>query len=141
MDIIHESEVAGSRVNARTLQWLVHDDGPLVSEECTCCLLYMEPGSTAKPPHSHYDCEEAIFVLEGEGEMLLEGNDSEEVRQGSFLLMRKGQIHMLSNSGDKPLRAICFYTAPTDISRYLMHPIEKVGITDDDSSCSPEITG
>ena len=129
MDIIHESEVAEVHVNSRTLQWLVANEGALASDECTCCIVNLEPGCTAKPPHSHFDCEEAIFVLEGEGELLAE-HSSTPIRTGSFMLMRKGQVHMLSNNGNQPLRAICFYSAPTDVSRYTMHPIEAVGMTE-----------
>jgi len=90
----------------------------------------MEPGSTAKPPHSHSDCEEAIYILEGEGELLAEGGSATQIRPGSFLLMRKDQIHMLSNNGSVPLRAICFYSAPTDVSRYTMHSAKTVGLSE-----------
>ena len=129
MDIIHESEVPAVQVETRTLKWLVGKGGRLTSEDCACCIVCLQPGCEAKPPHSHPDCEEAIYVLEGEGIMLTVDGVSTPVRQGSFLLMRKNQVHMLCNKNNAPFRAICFYSAPTDVSHYIMHPIELLGIT------------
>ena len=126
MNIVHESEVPAVQVNTRTLKWLVGKEGHFASGDCACCIVCFEPGSAAKPPHSHSDCEEAIYILEGEGELLTEGGSATPVRRGSFLLMRKDQVHMLSNNGSMPLRAVCFYSAPTDVSLYTTHPIEAV---------------
>lgn len=127
MDVIHERNVEAKRVNSRKLQWLVADNGTLQSEHCSCCIVEIPPGESARPPHSHMQEEEAIYVLEGRGQMLGADGEAHPVEPGSFMLMRLNQIHMLDNNGTEPLRAICFYSANTDVSKYTIYPIEAVG--------------
>jgi len=126
MDIILDKEVEKRAVETRFLQWIVSDDGAIQSDKCACCIVEMMPGSTAKPPHSHAKEEEAIYVLEGNGEIITEGGVSHPVEKGSFILMRCNEIHMLCNNGNVALKAICFYSDNTDVSKYTFYPMEVV---------------
>jgi quercetin dioxygenase-like cupin family protein len=81
-------------------------------------MVQFQPGASAKPPHAHADCEEAIYILSGTGEMLLKGGEKRQVETGSFLLMRRNEVHMLTNTGQDVMKAICFYSAPTDNRKY-----------------------
>lgn len=128
MDIIRDRDVEKKQIESRTLQWLIADNGAIQSELCSCCIVEMQPGSTAKPPHSHGTEEEAIYVLEGRGVIMTEGGASHPVEKGSLVLMRLNEIHMLCNNGDENLRAICFYSDKTDVSKYTMHPLSAVGM-------------
>jgi mannose-6-phosphate isomerase-like protein (cupin superfamily) len=110
--------VPEQKVQDRTLQWIVAEKGAAVSDCCACCIVQFQPGSSAKPPHSHPDCEEAIYILSGSGEMVLKGGESKAVETGSFLLMRKNEIHLLKNTGAVPMKALCFYSSPTDTGKY-----------------------
>jgi quercetin dioxygenase-like cupin family protein len=118
--------VPGVQVNDRILKWLVGDNGQITSEQCSCCIVQFEPGASAKPPHSHPDCEESIYILCGSGEMLLEGGKFEAVREGSFLLMRKNEIHLLRNTGKDVMKAVCFYSSATNNTKYDLYPMERV---------------
>jgi mannose-6-phosphate isomerase-like protein (cupin superfamily) len=113
-------------VEDRILQWVVAEKGYIPSDLCSCCIVQFQPGASAKPPHSHPDCEEVIYILSGSGEMVLEGGKSRAVSEGTFLLMRKNEIHLLKNTGPGMLKAICFYSASTDNSKYNFYPMEKV---------------
>jgi quercetin dioxygenase-like cupin family protein len=85
-----------------------------------------QEGASAKPPHSHPDCEEAIYILSGTGEMILEGGESRPVEAGTFLLIRKNEVHLLKNTGSEPMKALCFYSSPTHIGKYQFYPMEVV---------------
>jgi len=126
MELIHTDDVPAIHVEDRILQWIAGPKGQASSDCCSSCIVKFQPGSSAKPPHSHHDCEESIFVLSGAGEMLLEGGKTQPVKAGDFLLMRKNEIHMLANTGREEMKAICFYSAPTDNSKYDFHAIETV---------------
>lgn len=130
MDIIHLKDVDKKQVNSRTLQWLVADHGAFQSDLCSCCVVEMLPGTSAKPPHSHTDEEEAIFILEGRGEMRATDGECFPVEAGTFLLMRRHEVHMLNNTGTANLKAICFYSSNTDVSKYTLYPMQEVGLED-----------
>ncbi len=132
MDIIQERNVEKRPIESRYLQWIIADDGAIRSDLCACCIVEMKPGSSAKPPHSHSDVEEGIFVLEGKGSMITEGGERHPVEKGSFILMRRNEVHMLCNDGNENLRAICFYSNKTDVSHYTFYPMETVGMKDDE---------
>jgi mannose-6-phosphate isomerase-like protein (cupin superfamily) len=114
------------RVNDRILQWIVSEKGQASSLCCSCCIVQFQPGASANPPHSHNDCEEAIFILSGAGEMLLKDGEAKPVEAGAFLLLRKDEIHMLKNTGKEVMKAICFYSSPTDNSKYDFYDMKAV---------------
>jgi mannose-6-phosphate isomerase-like protein (cupin superfamily) len=113
-------------IEDRVLQWIVAGNGQVSSELCSCCIALFQPGASAKPPHAHSDCEEAIYILYGSGEMVLSGGEVKPVEAGSFLLMRKNEVHLLKNTGTVPMKAICFYSSPTDTRKYTLYPMEAV---------------
>jgi mannose-6-phosphate isomerase-like protein (cupin superfamily) len=85
-----------------------------------------QEGASAKPPHSHPDCEEAIYILSGSGEIFLEGGKNLAIKEGAFLLLRKNEIHLIKNTGAGILKAICFYSSPTDNTMYDYYPMDKI---------------
>lgn len=130
MDIVNEKDVEKRPIGIRTLQWMISDDGAIQSDLCSCCIVEMQPGCTAKPPHSHTNEEEAIYIIEGCGVMMAAGGVKHVVEQGSFILARRNEIHMLCNESDRPMKAICFYSDKTDVSKYTLYPMSAVGMED-----------
>lgn len=128
MNIVHERDVEKKQINSRYLQWLIADSGAIQSELCSCCIVEIQPRGSAKPPHAHTYEEEAIYILEGHGLMMTEGGKSDSLEPGSFLLMRLNEIHMLYNNSDESMKAICFYSSKTDVSKYQIYPMESVGM-------------
>jgi len=126
MEVVHTEAVPEIQVEDRILQWIAGPKGQAPSDCCSSCIVKFKPGASARPPHSHSDCEEAIFILTGAGEMLLEGGKSEPVRTNDFLLMRKNEIHLIKNTGSEEMKILCFYSAPTDNSKYDFHTMESV---------------
>jgi mannose-6-phosphate isomerase-like protein (cupin superfamily) len=126
MEVVHTDYVPEIQVEDRILQWITGPKGQISSGCCSSCIVKFRAGASARPPHSHRDCEEAIFLLSGDGEMLLENGRSEPVKAGDFLLMRKNEIHMIRNTGNEEMKVLCFYSAPTDNSKYDFHPLKSV---------------
>lgn len=66
------------------------------------------PGEARRGPHVHFDFEECIYVLSGEG--ITESESGEHaVRAGDTILIPPGEMHVTHATGSKPLRLLCFF--------------------------------
>lgn len=76
-----------------------------------CSLYEVPPGKTAFPNHYHCANEESIYVLEGAGTLRI-GADQVAVAPGDYATFPVGpeHTHQLLNTGDTPLRYLCFST-------------------------------
>jgi len=70
----------------------------------------LEPGQTTQR-HHHAETEEIYFVLEGEGDLELDG-DRARVRPGDAVAIPPGVWHELRNAGDGRLRILCCCAPP-----------------------------
>ena len=61
--------------------------------------------------HTHPNCEEAVFVLEGEIEHTL-GEQSTILAAGDFIVVPRDAPHRLINRGGKPCRMLIVFTSP-----------------------------
>lgn len=85
-----------------------------------CSHIELPPGKRSWPRHWHAANEEAIFVLEGVGTLLI-GDETIEVRAGDYIALPAGPeaAHQMRNESQAPLRYLCFSTMiPTDICSY-----------------------
>lgn len=87
-----------------------------------CSWFEVEPGRSAFPRHFHCANEEAVFILEGKGEMRI-GGDRVNVEKGDYIALPTGPdfAHSMKNTGTEPLRYLCFST---------LHTTEVVGYPD-----------
>jgi uncharacterized cupin superfamily protein len=120
MKVIHENEAPEKAVPGRFLRWIAGRQSSLTSNDCACCIMRVEPGSTVQPAHSHPDCEELIYFIEGDGHVYVDGLIS-PVKAGSAVLFEKNSIHMVRNSGKKEMKVACFFSAATDLGKYEFH--------------------
>jgi len=68
------------------------------------------PGDAERAMHRHRDFEECIYVLEGQGVNRSEDGEVAVVA-GDTILVPRGQWHVTRNTGDTPLRLLCFFPA------------------------------
>jgi mannose-6-phosphate isomerase-like protein (cupin superfamily) len=66
------------------------------------------PGEKPRGWHQHYDFEECIFVLSGEGTTYADSGEY-PLKPGDALLMPAGEKHVTRNTGRTPLRLLCFF--------------------------------
>jgi uncharacterized cupin superfamily protein len=89
-------------------------------EKLGCSLYEIPPGRRSWPYHFHGANEEAIYVLEGEGTLRLDGREL-PLRRGDYvaLMARAEGAHQVINTSAATLRYLCFSTmiAP-DVSVY-----------------------
>ena len=117
--VIHESDIAELNLPGRNLRWVVSPEG-LPAESCSACVIRVAPGDRVRPAHSHPHGEEVIYIIRGEGRVLIAGEVS-PVRAGSVVLFPRGAVHMLHNTGAEEMKVVCFFAPPTNLDNYKMY--------------------
>lgn len=85
-----------------------------------CSMMELPPGKRSFPLHWHAANEEAIYVLEGKGSILI-GEVEHAICAGDYVALPAGPLsaHQMINTSHEVLRYICFSTMiPTDITVY-----------------------
>lgn len=67
--------------------------------------------STGGPDNRHDDGDQWLFVVEGTGEAVID-RETTGLRQGTLLLIERGEAHEIRNTGHEPLRTLNFYVPP-----------------------------
>ncbi|MDQ1409610.1 MAG: hypothetical protein QOJ41_1345 [Acidobacteriaceae bacterium] len=66
------------------------------------------PGNAPRGRHVHYDFEECIYVLAGEG--ITEGDSGNyALKAGDAIVVPAGEKHATRNTGSEPLVLLCFF--------------------------------
>lgn len=92
------------------------------AQQIGCGWFEVPPGKTAFPRHYHCANEEGVYILEGKAEAAI-GESTVTVGPGDYIAYPGGPeyAHSLKNTGDSPLRYLCFST---------LHTTEIVGYPD-----------
>lgn len=118
MTIIHENDVPETEQPGRYMRWLANKNA-LQAKNLSVCVIRVLPGETVKPAHSHPKSEELIYIITGNGKVMIE-NEVGSVRAGTAVLFEQGKVHMLKNTGDEEMKVICFFAPATSIDNYKM---------------------
>jgi len=120
MPTLHEAQTEEQSLTGRHLRWVANKE-LLGANQCSSCVIRVEPGSTVKPAHSHPNGEELIYIITGSGRVWIEGEIS-PVSAGSIVLFPQGHVHMLQNNGTEEMKVVCFFSPATDLDNYKMFP-------------------
>ncbi len=71
---------------------------------------YLAQVGNEVPPHYHKKSDETYFIYKGQGKMQVD-QDFRDVKQGDIILIPKGSIHGLKNTGHEDL-IIFFISSP-----------------------------
>jgi quercetin dioxygenase-like cupin family protein len=63
--------------------------------------------------HTHPG-DEIAYIVDGEGELLVEGEPARRVRPGEAFVIKAGTVHDLANDGAAPIHAIGVYVVDKD---------------------------
>src|SRR5207248_4079176 len=75
-------------------------------------VMVLQPGeSTGEPQNEHPRSEQWLFVISGTGKALI-NKRRVAIRKKSLLLIEKGEIHQVTNTGRRPLVTLNFYAPP-----------------------------
>jgi len=99
---IEPEEVSGAGTTGVTVRWVISEkDG---AENFFMRVFDLEPGGCT-PRHSHA-WEHEVFVLEGQGQAFLEGQEM-PCTQGEVIFVEPNEEHQFRNTSDKSLKFIC----------------------------------
>ena len=104
-----QEEITGRSFDAGTMQWLV--DRNLGAEHVMAYRLTVNTDSTAS--HSHPGAEEALYVLQGTGEIRVE-RSRHTVGPGQAVFVPDGAEHSYVNTGAQPLIIVGAMAPPVD---------------------------
>jgi mannose-6-phosphate isomerase-like protein (cupin superfamily) len=72
----------------------------------------LAPGGTeGGPDNRHRGADQWLFVVSGEGAAIVEG-ERVELREGTFVLIQRGEAHEMRSTGQEPLRTLNVYVPP-----------------------------
>jgi len=71
----------------------------------------VKPGVTLKPCHSHRNIEEIVYVIEGEGEVWIDGRTC-KIKEEDSVLFPPNTVHTVRNMGTTTLSLLCFFSTP-----------------------------
>ena len=117
LPIIDETTVEELDLPGRRLRWVVTQENT-GAQHCTMAVIRVAPGSRVRPAHSHPNGEEIIYILNGHGRVLLDG-EVQAVKAGCAVLFPKGKIHMLENLSGEEMKVACFFAPPTSLENYV----------------------
>lgn len=83
---------------------LTRQDLSLPGREAVVARVTVAPGVTAGR-HSHFG-EEISVVLEGEGELLIDGEPPRQLKAGDAFVIPAGKVHDARNTGTVPMQVI-----------------------------------
>jgi quercetin dioxygenase-like cupin family protein len=92
-----------------SVHWVVKRDDPPGAEQ-TVGLATFDAGK-GNVEHIHPNCEEVIYVLEGEVEHTL-GDQSARLAAGDLIVVPRNVPHRLTNVGSKAVRACVIFSSP-----------------------------
>ena len=75
-------------------------------------VMVLAPGSTeGGPKNRHHGSDQWLFVMEGNGAAIINGHRI-ALKQGTMVLIEKGDMHEIRNTGRSLLKTINFYLPP-----------------------------
>ena len=116
LPIVDESTIEALDLPGRHLRWVVTHE-TTGANHCTMCVIEVQPGQTVRPAHSHPNGEEVIYIVQGSGRVMIEG-EVEPVKAGCAVLFPQGKVHMLQNTGSELMQVACFFAPPTSLDNY-----------------------
>ena len=122
----HQSEISGLPLEGGTLQWLVDRD--LGAQHVMAYRLRLDSDSALS--HVHRRAEEVLYVLEGSGEVQVEGM-THHVGPGQAIFIPDGAEHTYVNTGAQPLTLVGALAPPVALDEILpaMPRLDFSGLT------------
>src|SRR3954468_9403 len=88
------------------------------TRETQAAMMTLRPGGTSddEPSNEHSGSEQWLFVISGSGEAKIGKRRGQlrtvKLETGSLLIIEKGELHQIINTGKRSLRTINFYAPP-----------------------------
>jgi uncharacterized cupin superfamily protein len=110
------------KINFNELDWVVSEHGNFAAqrkslsnatgaEKLGASLYQLQPGKKTFPFHCHFNNEEAILIIQGEGTLRL-GDKQLAIKQNDYIALPAGEAnaHQMINTSEQPLIYLCLST-------------------------------
>ncbi len=115
--IIRENEVEGIKKIPDRVSRIIISEHSVGAKNIAMGTNVTEVGSRI-PAHEHEKEEEAMFVVSGQGKLIVDGEaETFILGPGTAIFAPKGVKHEIINTGDEPLKIIWAYSPPLDAHR------------------------
>jgi quercetin dioxygenase-like cupin family protein len=91
------------------VEWAVRTDAPYGAEQMVALAVFEPGGSNAE--HYHPNCEEIVYVLDGEIEHTL-GEESTTLWAGDLIVVPRNTHHRIINDSSKACRMLIVFSSP-----------------------------
>jgi quercetin dioxygenase-like cupin family protein len=116
LPIIDETAIEELDLPGRQLRWVITSE-TAGAKFCSMAVIRVAPGAKVRPAHSHPNGEEIIYILNGYGRVLIDGEVG-QVKAGSAVLFPQGKVHMLHNQSHEEMKVACFFAPATSLDNY-----------------------
>lgn len=120
MKVVHIKDIKEMTLPGRYMKQIITKD-TVGAQNLSICKIRVPKGETVRPAHSHPSEEEAVYILKGQAEVYIDG-EVQELVTGDTVFFPPGSIHMLRNTGEEDLEALCCFSPPTSIDKYRLYP-------------------
>ena len=84
----------------------------------------MVPPGAGPPPHIHHDQIETFYVVEGQLEIMVDGQ-VHEAKAGDFVHVSKGSPHSFINRSQTPAKLIATFVPAANVERFFREAMEE----------------
>lgn len=119
---VHEDDFEMQELVGRAYKFIVGSDR-LACRAINGGVSFFPPHAHA-PGHVHDVEEEVIYCLEGEGQIVVDGQP-EPIRPGTFMAVPPGLLHSINNTGDKTIKLVYLFSPKCKIGQYPNVPSRK----------------
>ena len=117
---ISEKDVNPLNLEGRDLRWIVTEE-TVGAKQMAIAVMRCFPNAVVKPLHSHKDIEEVIYILEGEGQVWIDG-ELVNFAQGEAVFFPANSKHQVRNTADRMLVTLSIFSQPTSPDQYISYP-------------------
>lgn len=112
-------DVEVMNLEGRDLQWLVTKD-TIGAEKLSALYMVCKPYQVVRPVHVHKDIEEVLFILQGKGEVWIDG-EYDTFEKGDVVMLPANSKHQVRNISDEDLICYNIFSASTNPSEYIIY--------------------
>lgn len=117
--VVSLDSIEPAHLPGRDLRWLVNRE-TMGTEGLGMAVMDCPAYNTVRPCHSHKDTEEVLFVLDGEGEVWIDGKVY-PFKKGDAVLFPRNSKHQTRNSGPGMLRTCSIFEHPNPPETYISY--------------------
>ena len=116
--VVRSGDVEPIHLPGREMRRLITTEN-VSAENMSVGVIWVPPGAEVLPLHSH-EAEEALYIVTGNGEYWIDG-ELGHFQSGDIVWFPYNCKHMVRNTGESVLQAVCIFSPPMHPERYTLY--------------------